>query len=110
MRTVASMMLLAAALALAAGSAAAQSQNPAPQEQARPAPESSPPDLSGSSSRPRDGAPKPLDQELFRSEGVITPPATGDQSVVPPPRTGAQSTPVIPPPGTPGGNQDVQPK
>ena len=35
---------------------------------------------------------------------------TGDQGVVPPPKAGPQSTPVIPPPGTPGGNQQIRPK
>lgn len=45
-----------------------------------------------------------------RSQGVIDLPSTGDKSVVPPPHTGAQSMPVIPPPGTPGGNEQVQPK
>ena len=40
----------------------------------------------------------------------LPPPQTGDQGVVSPPKAGPQSTPVIPPPGTPGGNQEVQPK
>ena len=51
-----------------------------------------------------------LSDELSRSGGVMQPPATGDQGVVPPPKAGPQSTPVIPPPGTAGGNQDIQPK
>jgi hypothetical protein len=51
-----------------------------------------------------------LSDELSRSGGVVQPPATGDQGVVPPPKAGPQSTPVIPPPGTPGGNQAIQPK
>jgi hypothetical protein len=51
-----------------------------------------------------------LSDELSRTGGVVQPPATGDQGVVAPPKAGPQSTPVIPPPGTPGGNQEVQPK
>lgn len=45
------------------------------------------------------------------SNGVIQPPAVGDSGVVKPPDTGsAMPMPVIPPPGTPGGNPSVQPK
>lgn len=43
--------------------------------------------------------------------GVIAPPATGDSGVITPPAAGAAKTPVIPPPGTPGNNDNnVQPK
>lgn len=43
--------------------------------------------------------------------GVIAPPTTGDKSVITPPATSAAKTPVIPPPGTPGANENnVQPK
>lgn len=43
--------------------------------------------------------------------GVIEPPAVGDRGVLKPPATGAEMPmPVIPPPGTPGGNPTVQPK
>lgn len=52
-----------------------------------------------------------LSDKLEKSDGVIRPPetATPDMTVpapVPEPRT----TPVIPPPGSPGGNQLIQPK
>lgn len=40
-----------------------------------------------------------LSRELSRTGGVIHPPPIG-----------RASTPVIPPPGTPGGNPDVKPK
>lgn len=48
-------------------------------------------------------------KRLSQSKGVIHPPPTGDHSVVKPPKdtTGAA---VIAPPGTPGGDQSVQPK
>jgi hypothetical protein len=51
-----------------------------------------------------------LSRELNRSGGVIHPPPTGDGGVVAPPNQGTSRTPVIPPPGTPGGNPLVQPK
>jgi hypothetical protein len=63
--------------------------------------------------QPRSGprtAPGTLSHELSRSGGVIHPPATGDAGVVAPPNQGKSRTPVIPPPGTPGGNPLVQPK
>jgi hypothetical protein len=45
-----------------------------------------------------------------QSSAVITPPTTGDQSVITPPNQGAAKMPVIPPPGTPGDNNNVVPK
>jgi len=51
-----------------------------------------------------------LSHQLSRSGGVIHPPPSGDRSIVQPPKQGTSSTPVIPPPGTPGGNPLVQPK
>jgi hypothetical protein len=51
-----------------------------------------------------------LSDRLQRSEGVITPPAMGSGMTVVPPVANPNSTPVIVPPGEPGGNQSVQPK
>jgi hypothetical protein len=55
-----------------------------------------------------------LSEQLDRSKGVIAPPAstanTDPGIVKPTPDTGASAMPVIPPPGTPGGNPNVQPK
>jgi hypothetical protein len=46
-----------------------------------------------------------------QSPAVISPPATGDENVIPPPKDGATSRmPIIPPPGTPGGKEDVKPQ
>ena len=42
--------------------------------------------------------------------GVMQPPQTGDQNVIQPKSQSQAPTPTIPPPGTPGGNQNVQPK
>lgn len=50
-----------------------------------------------------------LSDQLARSGGVICPPAHVDSDIrVPTPPAGAM--PVIPPPGTPGGDQSVKPK
>jgi hypothetical protein len=46
-----------------------------------------------------------------QSDGVIHPPVIGDQGVVQPPETSqSMPMPVIPPPGSPGGNPNVKPK
>jgi len=50
-----------------------------------------------------------LGDKLARSNGVLCPPAGVDPEMrAPTPDTGA--TPVIPPPGSPGGDQHIQPK
>lgn len=52
-----------------------------------------------------------LSHQLDRSGGVIHPPTNVDPGLTQPaPQVGAHSMPVIPPPGTPGGNPDVKPK
>ena len=52
---------------------------------------------------------KNLSDKLSQSGGVICPPSVGDRDIkVPTPKGGAM--PVIPPPGSPGGNPNVQPK
>src|SRR5215470_8506512 len=44
-------------------------------------------------------------------DGVIRPPVTGDRGVVNPPASSrSMPMPVIPPPGSPGGDPSVQPK
>jgi hypothetical protein len=55
--------------------------------------------------------PESLSKELDKGDGVIEPPRGIDPKIekkVPPDFEG--QTPVIPPPGEPGGRQDVQPK
>jgi hypothetical protein len=76
------------------------------------------PDHPGSSCPPGSGpnAPtigkkdsKPLSDQLAESKGVICPPAGIDSQMrIRPPEGGAMK--VIPPPGTPGGNPNEQPK
>jgi len=49
-----------------------------------------------------------LSQKLSRSNGVICPPDVDPAMKAPTPNQGTM--PVIPPPGSPGGNPHVQPK
>ncbi|WP_322514190.1 hypothetical protein SR870_14185 [Rhodopseudomonas palustris] len=52
---------------------------------------------------------EPLGDKLARSDGVLCPPAGVDPEIrAPTPDTGTMR--VIPPPGSPGGDQSVQPK
>jgi hypothetical protein len=52
---------------------------------------------------------EPLGDRLARSDGVLCPPSGVDPEIrAPTPNTG--NTPVIPPPGSPGGNPNVRPK
>jgi hypothetical protein len=64
-----------------------------------PAPDLKAPDQSGA-----------LSDKLSRSRGVIAPPAVQDKNVMMPPNADKAKMPVIPPPGTPGGDQKVVPK
>jgi hypothetical protein len=52
---------------------------------------------------------EPLGDKLAKSDGVLCPPAGVDPEIrAPTPDTG--NTPVIPPPGSPGGDPSVRPK
>ena len=54
---------------------------------------------------------EPLSEKLDRSGGVIHPPNGVDPGISQaPPAIGSHSTPVIPPPGSPGGKSGVNPK
>jgi hypothetical protein len=54
-------------------------------------------------------ASEPLADKLAKSNGVLCPPAGVDPEIhAPTPDAG--NTPVIPPPGSPGGNPSVRPK
>ncbi len=107
--------LAAALLSASVGSglteAWAQTDNPlppAPPEVQEEAPRATTPD------EPPTAVPDtPLSEELERFEGVIVPvdPGVDQDMVQPPPDNGGAATmPVIPPPGTPGGNPNVRPK
>ena len=66
-------------------------------------PEDTRPGRSGSSQ-------EPLGKKLNRTDGVLHPPRGVDPGVAIPPPTTGSSMPVIPPPGTPGGNTAIEPK
>lgn len=68
-----------------------------------------PPDVKGEPPTVGGGSSGPLSDKLAQSKGVICPPAglARDMQVTPP---GGGHLKVIPPPGTPGGDQNVQPK
>jgi hypothetical protein len=111
--------VLVLSMILAGGlSTAALAQNPQVlQQQApnMPAPQQMPaekvePNMGSSDNSPSTtGSTNTLSDKLEKSDGVITPPANMSPDIaVPAPDTG--TTPVIRPPGSPGGNQQVQPK
>jgi hypothetical protein len=52
---------------------------------------------------------EPLSDKLARTDGVICPPNVDPEIKAPTPQSG-NKMPVIPPPGSPGGDQSVQPK
>jgi len=72
-------------------------------------PKSAPQDPRATAQDKRPG--ETLSERLDRNSGVIHPPAGLDPDIaVPAPNPHPNSTPVIPPPGAPGGNPSVQPK
>jgi hypothetical protein len=94
-------LCLCASLALAKNGYS-QVQPPRPTEPA-PATEPVPP----GNARPAES----LSEQLDRSRGVITPPAGIDPKIeAPAPAPDPGTTRVIPPPGSPGGDPNVQPK
>jgi hypothetical protein len=82
------------------------------QPTATPSPETRatcPPDVKGEPPTVGGGSSEPLSDKLARSKGVICPPAGVDREMQVTPPSGGHLK-VIPPPGTPGGDPDVQPK
>ena len=54
---------------------------------------------------------EPLGDKLARSDGVLCPPSNVDPAMrAPAPNSDSSNTPVIPPPGSPGGDQSIRPK
>ena len=67
--------------------------------------------LSGSNGPSETGSTKTLSEKLEQTDGVIRPPETATPDItVPAPVPNPGTTPVIRPPGSPGGNQQVVPK
>ncbi|TMJ84281.1 MAG: hypothetical protein E6G78_16410 [Alphaproteobacteria bacterium] len=82
------------------------------QSSANPGPENGvtcPPDTKGDPPTVGGGSSAPLSDKLAQSKGVICPPAGVDREMQVAPPSGGQLK-VIPPPGTPGGDPNVQPK
>ncbi|HQT80446.1 MAG TPA: hypothetical protein PLD10_25685 [Rhodopila sp.] len=105
------MRLILSVTAVVLSASSAMAQNPqvtAPQNPVAPvAPPNAP------SPPPEQIAPPSgnLSDTLSRKHGTITPPRNVDPGITVTPRhKGTPLTPVIPPPGSPGGNQSVVPK
>jgi hypothetical protein len=120
MRTT-SHIILASLLIAASGSAIAQAP-PAPatplQQTAPPSPQRAadctPQDRPNRATAP-DGTTtgqsrEPLGDKLAKSDGVLCPPSGVDPDMHAPAPDSGGNTPVIPPPGSPGGDPTVRPK
>jgi hypothetical protein len=115
-------LLVTCALTLSCGVASAQKPpdpaKPAQQQTAPPAPAQStncaPMPPKGNGNNVPEGstvgrANEPLGDKLAKSDGVMCPPSGVDPEIrAPTPDTG--NTPVIPPPGSPGGDPTIRPK
>lgn len=107
------------ALAMTGSAPAIAQQPPSPVAPADPktsvpeklAPDTQPrPDLPERGNQPA-SPPGSLSDKLGRSDGVIRPPATtSPEIIVPAPVPEPNSTPVIPPPGSPGNPSPARPK
>jgi hypothetical protein len=91
------------------GFAGAQNPQPAPPGQSN---SPSPPPEQIRPANPKDsaGGSQTLSDKLSQQRGTLQPPAIDPGIHKPPPQRGEGNMPVIPPPGTPGGNQQVVPK
>lgn len=97
-------LVLAFALAGAATGAVAQQTPPPPN-----APKDCPPGTSANAPSLNNDSRGNLTDKLASSKGIICPPAGVDPGMQQkPPEGGAMK--VVPPPGSPGGDQSVQPK
>ena len=87
----------------------AQTAPPSPERAANCAPMPSQPGTAAPEGTTTGQRAEPLTDKLARSDGVLCPPAGIDPEIhAPTPETG--NTPVIPPPGRPGGDPTVRPK
>jgi hypothetical protein len=104
---------LALTIAMAGSIAAAVAQTPNLQQQAPNMP--MPKDMPAEKIEPQEpsstGSTGSLSDKLERTDGVIRPPNTSAPDMrVPAPVPDPGTTRVIPPPGSPGGNPNVEPK
>jgi hypothetical protein len=99
--TLVAVMLLSAAAGTAYAQPAGNGAEPGPGVACPPDVKSEPPTVGG--------GPKTLSDKLAQSKGVICPPSEVDRDMQVAPPAGGRLK-VIRPPGTPGGDQSVQPK
>ena len=116
-----SLLIVCALLATSADAIAQAPPKPAtPPQQTAPPPPQPPMSCermgsgSGGANAPRDStvgqSHEPLGDRLARSDGVLCPPSGVDPEIrAPTPDTGGKM-PVIPPPGSPGGDPNLRPK
>ena len=99
------LMLRAVLFVLALGAATcAQAQTSPP----APAPKECPPGTSANAPGLNDNSSGNLSDKLAASKGIICPPSVDPHMQQKPPEGGAIK--VVPPPGSPGGDQRIQPK
>ena len=117
MRSMAILLLLTAAMvgesrcnpAIAQQATPPALPNPQPIPEAPPAAGTPPPD----EIRPREDtgrSTESMSDRLSKQGGTLTPPNVDREMAISPPAAEAGKMPVIPPPGTSGGNPNVQPK
>lgn len=104
------MLRILSLTALIMAAAPALAQNPQPTAPQNPTVPMAPPNAP--SPPPEQIAPshRNLSDQLARHNGTIKPPDVDPGMTVKPPRHAGDATPVIPPPGSPGGNRSVVPK
>jgi hypothetical protein len=113
------LLLIVAALMASSGATAQAPPTPAtpPAQTAPPAPARNATGCAPTQSMPQQGtiepqgttATEPLSDKLAKSDGVLCPPTGVDPEIrAPTPKTG--NMPVIPPPGSPGGDPTIRPK
>ena len=97
-------------LALTVAAASALAQNPQPAAPTNPTVPIAPPNApTPPPERIAPGA-GTMSDRLSQQKGTIAPPNVDPGMTVQPSGRGAATTPVIPPPGSPGGNQAIVPK
>ncbi|MBZ6076526.1 hypothetical protein [Microvirga puerhi] len=104
--------LLALVVLAVGGITGALAQTPKPpQAPNMPAPDQMPAEKVKPKDPSETGSTGTLSDKLEKSDGVIKPPPTATPDMrVPAPVPDPGTTRVIPPPGSPGGNQSVEPK
>lgn len=90
--------------------APAMAQNPQPTSPTNPTVPVAPPNAPSPPPEKIAPADENMSDRLSRQKGTITPPNVDPGMTVSPPAQSRAAMPVIPPPGSPGGNPSVVPK